>query len=399
MDQARLSDIAAWITEAGLAGRPQGDLLTGFCKRADAAGLRLRRAVVIIDTLHPIHEGQAFRWYHDRPEVEIVEYGRTTEGEALENWRGSTFYRVLESGQPMMRWRLDENAAAQFKSLAEYRAAGLTDYVVLINRFAAEGVIGDMDAIYSSWLTDAADGFSDGDIAALHRLVPFLTLAMKTAALARMASTLVRTYLGRDAGRRVMSGRIARGVADRIDAVLWFSDLRGYTKITDTADPGHIIPLLNDYADAVISAIHAQDGDVLKLIGDGILAIFTAEERQPACRRAVEAAVAARGAITELNRRRAAESRPATDMYLGLHVGEVFYGNIGSTDRLDFTVVGPAVNEVSRISAMCRSVDQPVLMSSAFAAALDDRARVASVGRYALRGVTRPQELFTLATV
>jgi len=205
----------------------------------------------------------------------------------------------------------------------------------------------------------------------------------------------MQTYLGRDAGQRVLSGRIVRGIAERIDAVVWFSDLRGFTRITDTA-PEHVIPLLNDYADAIVSAIHEHGGDVLKLIGDGTLAIFTAEDRAHACSSALSAAIAARAGIAELNRRRAADGKPVTEMYLGLHVGEVFYGNVGSRERLDFTVIGPAVNEASRIAAMCRSVDQPVLTSAAFADVEGMRRRLVSVGRYALRGVAQPQELFTL---
>ena len=208
---------------------------------------------------------------------------------------------------------------------------------------------------------------------------------------------MVETYLGRDPGRRVLQGRIARGVAERIEAVLWFSDLRGYTRISDTASPGDIIPLLNHYADAIISAIHEQGGDVLKLMGDGLLAIFTAEDRGRACDAALTTALAARRSVTLVNQRRAAKGLPITDMYLGLHIGEVFYGNIGSKDRLDFTVVGPAVNEVSRIAALCRSVEQPLLVSSTFASALGEaRSRLVSVGRYALRGVGRAQDLFTL---
>ena len=159
-----------------------------------------------------------------------------------------------------------------------------------------------------------------------------------------MTGTLMETYLGRDPGRRVLGGRIMRGIADRIDAVIWFSDLRGFTRITDSA-PEQIIPLLNDYADVVVSAIHAQGGDVLKLIGDGVLAIFAAADRAHACAAALQAATAARGEVAALNLRRAGDGLPVTDMYLGLHVGEVFYGNVGSAERLDFTVVGPAVNE------------------------------------------------------
>ena len=241
--------------------------------------------------------------------------------------------------------------------------------------------IGEMDCFYAAWMTDRPNGFSDDDVAALQRLTPFLGLAIKAASLARIAETLVETYLGRDAGRRVLHGQIARGVADRIKAVLWFSDLRNYTRISDTSPPEQIIPLLNDYADAVVSAIHQNSGDVLKLIGDGVLAIFPAEERARACAAALTAAKEARAAVEALNARRTAEGLPATDMYLGLHLGVVFYGNIGSKERLDFTVVGPAVNEVSRIAAMCRSVDQPILISSAFVESVQGQAPAVRLGR------------------
>jgi adenylate cyclase len=190
------------------------------------------------------------------------------------------------------------------------------------------------------------------------------TLAVKCVSLARIAGTLVETYLGRDAGRRVLAGRIRRGVAETIGAVLWYSDLRGFTGITDRAPPHEIIPLLNDYAEAVISAVHDSGGDVLKLIGDGTLAIFTSEATDEACRHAIEAEASLRQRVDALNRRRTGEGLPTTEIYLGLHVGEVSYGNIGSKDRLDFTVVGPAVNEVSRIAAMCRSAERNVLLSA-----------------------------------
>jgi adenylate cyclase len=195
-----------------------------------------------------------------------------------------------------------------------------------------------------------------------------------------------------------LSGRIERGIAERIGAVLWYSDLRGYTRITDTAAPEQIIPLLNDYADVVISAIHTAGGDVLKLIGDGTLAIFHNSDVGEASHAALGAALAVRQGVAELNVRRANSKLPVTEVYLGLHVGEVFYGNIGSLDRLDFTVVGPAVNEVNRIAAMCRSVEREMLLSAAFFAAARpaDRNRLVSVGRYALRGIAVAQELYTL---
>ena len=397
MDEARFAELAEWVTGEGLVGSTEAEMMTGFCERAVAAGLPLASGLMIFDTLHPIHEGRAVRWYQAKDrETEFIEYGRTTEGEAAASWRASPFYRLVESGEKLGRHRVRAEAEAGSAFFKSRHLEGATEVVVMVNRFAAEGIIGEMDCVYSAWATDRPEGFSDAEVAALRRLTPFLALAMKCTALGRIAETLVETYLGRDAGRMVLRGRIARGVADRIGAALWFSDLRGYTTITDTAAPEQIIPLLNDYADAVLSAIHHRGGDVLKLIGDGVLAIFRSEDGVLACRAAVAAAVNAAERIEALNRRRAAERLPTTHMYLGLHVGEVFFGNIGSKDRLDFTVVGPAVNETSRIAAMCRSVDQRILMSAAFAQALDDPRRVVSVGRFALRGVGRPQELFTL---
>ncbi len=395
MDETRLAELAQWITGEGLAGSNEADMMSGFCERAAAAGLPLASGVLFIDTLHPIHEGRAVRWWRGG-RTDVTDYGRTTEGEAAQSWRSTPFYGLVESGQKASRHRVHEEAEAGSPFFRSRREEGLTEYVAVMNRFAAEGVIGDMDSVYSGWGTDRADGFSDGDVTALKRALPYLALAMKCAALARMTGTLAETYLGRDAGRMVLNGRIARGVADRIGAALWFSDLRGYTTITDSADPQHIIPLLNDYADAIINAIHDRGGDVLKLIGDGVLAIFRSDDGALACRAAIAAAASAGTRIIELNRRREAESLPTTHMYLGLHVGEVFFGNIGSKNRLDFTVVGPAVNETSRIAAMCRSADRPILMSADFARALGDPERVVSVGRYALRGVGRVQELFTL---
>ena len=397
MTEAEIAKLATWLAKAGLEGRRETALVEGFCNFAAAAGLPLKRAVVFIDTLHPIHEGRAFRWERGKPEVSLSEYGRSSDGEAAERWRTSPWFQLLADGDSVLRRRIAADGEVEFPMFIELREASIVDFVAMVNRFAADGVIGEMDCFYSAWMTDRAEGFADDEIAALKRLMPFLGLAIKSASLARIAETLVETYLGRDAGRRVLQGRIARGVADRIKAVLWFSDLRNYTRISDTAPAEEIIPLLNDYADAIVSAIHQNDGDVLKLIGDGVLAIFPAADRAHACAAALDAASAAREAVATLNVRRFEEGLPATEMYLGLHIGEVFYGNIGSKERLDFTVVGPAVNEVSRIAAMCRSVDQPILMSAAFTASVAVERRVfASVGRFALRGVGKPQELFTL---
>jgi adenylate cyclase len=395
MDDKQYCELASWITAAGLSGQSETATLTGFCERALAVGLPLARGNVVIDTLHPVYEGRAFTWKRETRETALTEYGRSNED--LGRWERSPFYFLELSGESLLRRRLTAKTDGEFPVLADLRPRGITDYVAMATRFAAEVIIGDMDCVYSSWATDAPQGFHDNDVANLTRLVPVIALTLKSASLTRIAETLVETYLGRDAGRKVLAGSIERGVTERIEAVLWFSDLRNYTRISDSAEPEQIIPLLNEYADAILSAIHQSGGDVLKLMGDGTLAMFTADHRASACHAALDAASAARQAVAVVNHRRAADSLPTTDMYLGLHIGEVFYGNIGSKDRLDFTVVGPAVNEVSRIAGLCRSVDQPLLISAAFASAIGEpKNLLVSVGRYALRGVGRPQDLYTL---
>jgi adenylate cyclase len=391
-----------WLTEKTLAGVGEAEIVGGFCARLVHARIPLARAVVLVDTLHPIYEGRAFRWNRGTGQAAVLEYGRTRDGPNAEAWRRSLLYYMVETNQSILRRRLTDPSPSQetpdFATFGELRKEGMTDFVALVTRFAATSVIGEMDAIYSVWTTDVVPGFDENHIAMLQTLINPLAAALKCASLAGIAATLVETYLGRDAGRRVLSGRIERGVAEQISAVLWYSDLRGYTRITDTAAPEQIIPLLNDYAEVVISAIREAGGDVLKLIGDGTLAIFREPDIGEASHAALNAALAVRRDVAELNLRRAKSGLPLTDVYLGLHVGQVFYGNVGSLDRLDFTVVGPAVNEVSRIAAMCRSAERDVLLSAAFVAAVcpADRHGLVSVGRYALRGIARAQELYTL---
>src|SRR5690606_21806835 len=278
------------------------------------------------------------------------EYGRLDPGSSEDKWLQSPFHRLYESGETTYRQRLG-NEPLPFPVLEELHRRGMTDYVAMVRRFGAEGAIGLMDCSYASFATDRPCGYDDGELAALGFLVPCLAHAITGASTARIAETLVETYLGRDAGHRVLRGHIERGVAERISAVLWFSDLQGFTRITDTAPPTEIIPLLNDYADAIVSALHGQGGEVLKFMGDGVLGIFDAAAAQDACRQALDAADDARRRVAALNQRRQAGGLPTTRFYLGLHVGDVFYGNIGSVERLDFTVVGPAVNETSRIAA------------------------------------------------
>ncbi len=397
MKDADIDRISAAIITRGLSGQSELELLQGFCADCATAGLDLAIAAAVIDTLHPIHEGRAFHWRADgQVEKEVTEYTPTSYSE--ENWRQSVFYHLLHHGGDELRRRLDDEGARDFAFLNRLDEQGQTDYIAFLQRFDREGAIGEMDCIYTHWSTARPEGFSDAELAALRRLVPLLALALKTASVTRVAETIAEVYLGRDPGRRVLQGRIVRGVADRINAVLWYSDLKNFTTITDAASPDEVIPLLNDYADAIVSAIHDKGGDVLKLIGDGVLAIFGGAAPEETCRRALLAEAKMRKRIAELNEKRTSEGRPVAGVNLGLHIGDVFYGNIGSATRLDFTVVGPAVNEVSRIVALCRSVDRDNLFSSDFFAATPEpeRSRLVSVGRFALRGVSRAQDLYTI---
>ncbi len=392
-------DLSLWLARAGLDNAGELDLLTGFAERCNGLGLRLTRAMTIMDTLHPTWEGRAYRWRKDGTAPQsVIEYASSDSGAEAESWRRSVFYSMLQDGSEEFVARFDRDDIMRFPLLQELKEEGHTGYLAFIHRFAPEGTLGEMDCFYSSWTTDAPGGFPPEALAMLRRLVPLLGLAAKAGMLTSIVGTVAEVYLGRDAGRRMLAGQIARGVTERIQAVLWFSDLRGFTTITDTAPPEQIIPLLNDYAEAVIASVHEHGGDVLKLIGDGILAVFGAGGPQAASAAALRAEAALRRRQAEVDARRRVAGLPVTEVNLGLHVGEVFYGNIGCDERLDFTVVGPAVNEASRVVALCRSADRNVLMSAEFVAATPahERRRIVSVGRYALRGVRRPQELFTL---
>lgn len=401
MDEADIAGITDWTVRRGLAGDSELTLLQGFCARCVDAGLPMTRSMAVIDTLHPVYAGRAFSWTDDQPlDAAVTEYRPLVEDDrsSLESWIRSPFYQLLYGDTDELRFRLQLGETGDFPILEELRQAGQTDYFALLQQFDKEAAIGEIDCFMSRWTTTRTNGFTENDLAALRRLVPVLGLAIKSASLARVAQSLVEAYLGRDPGRRVLEGKMSRGAAERINAVIWFSDMQGYTKLSESIESDQLIPFLNDYAEIVITSVHGAGGDVLKLMADGVLAIFTSEDPAEACAAALRAETDMRARHADLNAKRVASDQPVSSIYLGMHIGDVFYGNIGSKDRLDFTVVGPAVNEASRIASMCRSVDRDVLFSSDFREALPEkeRERLISVGRYALRGVSRARELFTL---
>ena len=271
------------------------------------------------------------------------------------------------AGDLRMRQRLDGADLAELPLLKEFRAKGGTEYFALQSRFGGAHVVGPVDRILTSWVSDAPDGFSESDIAALEEIAPVLAFAAKNASTHRITETMLETYLGRDAGKRVLDGNVQRGQGDSIRAALWSCDLQGFTKLADRLSREELMALMDDYFDAMVTTLHDAGGQVLKFIGDGLLAIFSLGSDAECCAASLTAAEKALRRVDALTLQRQSTGLPISRFYIALHLGEVMYGNIGAQNRLDFTVVGPAVNEVARIESMCRSLDQSLVISQAFA--------------------------------
>jgi adenylate cyclase len=392
-------DLTRWLVDRGLDADSQAMVLEGFCARLLAGGVPLWRAATGTDLLHPLLDARGCRWRRGEGATQ-EEYPRIEPGaDSSEEWQRSPFQYLLTGHEGReMRRRLDDSyERGEFPLLDQFQDAGCTDYVAFMISYGAKARSVQVPGLLASFQVDRPGGFLDAELTLLRRLAPALGLAYKAMGGFETARTLVTTYLGADAGGRVLDGAILRGATETVRSVLWYSDLEGFTRIADTAPGDALIALLNDYAECVVEHVQAQGGQVLKFIGDGILAMFPLRDDASPCARALDATAATLAAVERLSLEREAAGSLATGLHVALHVGEVLYGNIGSRDRLDFTVVGPAVNEVARIEALCRSLEQQVIVSSAFAAeAGDARARLVSLGRYALKGVRRPEELFTL---
>ena len=391
-------EIGEWIVSATLAGTDEIGILAGIGQRLNAAGVPIVRISVATDLLDPMFDGRGVRWLRDEGGLEET-FARDDEGTIVTvDFPRSPFGFLLRSGKPTMRRRLDATyERGEFSMLDRFQDQGVTDYIAFSVRVGKSMQVGGAGGMTGSWTTDAPGGFTDAQVELLTSLMPLLTLSILLQTTHRDTRTLLTTYLGRHAADRVLAGNIVRGRAEPIRAVVWFSDLVGFTRISDNTSPEHVLALLNDYAQAQIEAIEAHAGHVLKFIGDGLLAIFPDDDSTKACARALDAAVKMRKQVAKLNVKRAAQDLPITDTHLALHLGELLYGNLGGPRRLDFTVLGSAVNEAARIEALCASLDQKVIVSWAFhEAAGDARNRLVSLGRYAMKGVARPQELFTL---
>ena len=397
MDRALKTELIQVVIEHGLNGTPRKDGFAEFCNCLNASGIALKRGQIMQPDLHPTIAGRGIRWLRDADEGTQEFLGTTDEFET-ETWRRSPLYHLLKSNEMTLRQRLNEsNRPFKFPFFDDLREQGITDYLAVKTAYGEADRLGSVAGILSSWSTDAPEGFRDEDIADIEDLLPTLALTMKTASTFDIANNVIKTYLGGDVGSRILSGEIRRGRLETIRAMLFYCDLQGFTRIADTTPRDELVGLLDDYFECMIETLHEHGGEVLKFLGDGLLAIFKLDDGEDVCRTALDAVESALMRVEKLCERRQEAGQASSRFYLALHFGDVLYGNVGSPDRLDFTVVGPAVNEAARIEAMCRTLDQNPVISSAFAeAAGASRDRLVSLGRYALRGVQQPQELFTL---
>jgi adenylate cyclase len=241
-------------------------------------------------------------------------------------------------------------------------------------------------------------GFSDDDIATLRAVLPVVSLALRAYAGRAIAAGLLAAYLGHDAGRRVHQGAVERGSVEAIRAVLWYADIRGFTSLADETSGMAVIELLDEVFETLMTSLRPRGAQILKFLGDGILAIFPFADvrQQETCRQALDAAVEAMAAIDYMNRTRCEAGKRVGMVDLALHLGEVLYGNVGAADRLDFTVIGPAVNEVARIEALCEPLGRNVLVSAELAATAGQDCRLVPLGRYSLRGVRDARAIYGL---
>lgn len=392
-----LTRAARWLLEHGGVVMPMRDLIEGFCLRLLEEDVHLLRVSTGLPSMHPQTYARGFSWTRDQG-VSINVRGHDVRRSP--EYLNSPIF-VIHQGAAAVRRRLDlPDAPLDFGVLHDLKAIGATDYLALPMRFTqgpGMSADGKSNISFMSFATDRPGGFRPEELSYLMELMPLIALRLELEAGRRMTRDLLNTYLGRAATKRVLKGDFMRGRGDEVEAAIWLSDLRGFTAFSDRHPPQEVVSTLDSYFDAMAGPIQAHDGEILKFIGDGLLAVFRVGDdgnRNEACRRALAAAQEAFAGLHEINQGRAIAGASQLKIGLALHLGKVVFGNIGARDRLDFTVIGRAVNEVARVEAMTKVLDRPLLTSAAFAAASDSACGLQSLGFHALRGVQEPQELF-----
>lgn len=360
-----LDQVADWLTRSSLVGDDLETMVRGFCERLAAAGLPLARVHLSFSVLHPLYDALGFTWERGRGiEVEGL---RNKASLPSERFLRSPYYHLLNHKLEHLRRRIDPAMPSEFPIFDDLKLMGVTDYMAFVHPFGGgtnQGMIG-------SWSTDRATGFSESMIAALLRIQNHLAVATKMAVLNKLADNMLTTYLGSDAGKRVLNGQIKRGEGDTIRAALVMGDMRGSTKLAETAGREGYIEMLNQFFDAVAAPFNRSGGQILSFLGDGFLAVYPCERhRAPsaiACQAALSAALKANARVAELNARREREGARAVGFGIGLHVGNVMFGNVGLSDRLTFSAFGSAVNEVQRLQLLTKKYPYQLIASKEFA--------------------------------
>lgn len=401
--------VSHWLAHAGLRNLSLADIVDGFARRLNDIGVPVARAFVGMNTLHPMVRARSLIW--DR----ATGLGTHFEFQHVEIdapiIRQSPFNAMLLHGITERRHDLTASPLADEAPLfQELRVAGMTEWLGRVFPFGelAPQVGGPADPermgelwLVCSFTTDRPGGFAEVQVGTLRELLPVFALAAKATTMRTVNQGLLSAYLGQDPATRVLAGTVQRGEVQGVEAVLLFTDLRGFTALADTLPGRDLIVLLDDCFDCMVRPVVARGGEILKFLGDGLLAIFRIEDRPRAeiCSAALEAAQEALALMADLARTRRDRGRPTPDLDIALHVGHVNYGNVGADARLDFTVIGPAVNEASRIERLCDTLGRHLLMSQAFAQAAEaNRHELVSLGRHRLRGVREETELFGLAS-
>ena len=401
----KIIELHVWAVGEGLRGTEAAPLFDGLCQRLVGAGLPLWRAFAGMPTLHPQWGGYGYTWWRHLNAIQPAQFERG--GEYEQEVLNSPFGYLMRAetsagnGDPWLYLRMHlvgANAQLDFPNLKHHAAAGATDYFAEVVRFGADGDPSRGTGVGYSFATDRPEGFSDHDLVLLKAVLPVVSLAMMTHAGYTIASGLLAAYLGDDAGRRVHAGAVERGSVESIRAVLWYADMRGFTATADATPGPVVIELLDEVFETLTSSLRPCGGQVLKFLGDGVLAIFPFDDatQEQVCRQALDAAADAMSTVDRLTAARLDVGKPAVAVDLALHLGEVMYGNVGAVDRLDFTVIGPAVNEAARIEALCEPLGRNVLVSSELAAAVGSNRGLVPLGRHALRGVREAREVYGL---
>ena len=381
-----ITPVIEWLLRAGrLNGDPLA-LINALAAQLLAQGAPLCRIRFAFFTLHPQLAAWAYVWMRGR-ETSVEKIPRGVQ--QTDAYVGSPAQKMIESGAPV-RYRLDRLAAEDHRLLHQLAAEGGIDYALLPLRFSD----GSLNVLAVT--TDEPVGFTDRDIANFQALGNALAPVLEVVATRRLAETLLDTYLGHRTGARVLGGQIQRGAAETIEAALWYSDLRQFTALTETLPGAQMLALLNQYFETVAAAVGARGGEILRFIGDAMLIVFPAGPHglAAACRAAVDLALDAFQRMESINRSRRAARLPEIRFGVGLNAGEVVYGNVGAPDRLDFTVIGPAVNRAARLESLTKQLDVPLLMSGAVAAMLDRPVR--SLGPHRLKDLSEPVDVYSL---